>query len=67
MIVRIQGIQVIQRETELKSAKETLKQFLIRSPLDGTFQVAVNKFTANPQALETGRFTLPGTYNCKYS
>lgn len=51
---KIQHIKVIQRETELKSAKETLKQFLLRSPLDGTFQVAVNKYSSNPQAWKLG-------------
>ena len=51
---RIQGIKVIQRETELKSAKETLKQFLIRSPLDGTFQVASNRNYSNPQNWRLG-------------
>jgi multidrug efflux pump subunit AcrA (membrane-fusion protein) len=51
---RIQRIKVIQRETELKSARDALKLFLIRSPLDGTFQVAINKYTANPQAWKLG-------------
>lgn len=51
---KIQHIKVIQRESELKSAKETLKQFLLRSPLDGTFQVAVNKYSSNPQAWKLG-------------
>jgi HlyD family secretion protein len=51
---RIQRIRVIQRETELKSAKETLKQFLIRSPLDGTFQVSTNRNYSNPQNWKLG-------------
>ena len=51
---QIQRIKVIQVETELKNAKETLKRFLIRSPLDGIFQVAVNKFTQNPQNWRVG-------------
>ncbi len=51
---RIQRIKVIQRETELKNAKETLKKLLIRTPLDGIFQVSVNKFTQNPQTWKVG-------------
>lgn len=51
---RIQRIRVIQRETELKNAKETLKLLLIRSPLNGIFQVEVNKFTQNPQNWKVG-------------
>jgi len=51
---RIQRIRVIQRENDLKSAKETLKKFLVRSPLDGTFQVSVNQFTQNPQNWRLG-------------
>lgn len=51
---RIQRIRVIQRENDLKSAKETLKKFLIRSPLNGTFQVAVNKFTQYPSNWKLG-------------
>jgi HlyD family secretion protein len=51
---RIQSIKVIQRETELKSAKETLKMFLIRSPLDGTFQVSSNRNYSNPQNWRLG-------------
>jgi HlyD family secretion protein len=50
----IQNIKVIQRRTELKSAKETLKQFLIRSPLDGTFQIATNRNYSNPQNWKIG-------------
>jgi HlyD family secretion protein len=37
---RIQRIRVTQRETDVRNAKETLKKFLIRAPLDGIFQVA---------------------------
>ena len=51
---RIQRIKVIQRETELENAKETLKKLLIRTPLDGIFQVSVNKFTQNPQTWKVG-------------
>lgn len=51
---KIQRIRVFQRETELKSAKETLKQFLIRSPLDGTFQVSSNRNFSNPQNWRLG-------------
>jgi HlyD family secretion protein len=51
---KIQGIRVIQRETELRSARETLKQFLIRSPFDGTFQVATNRNYLNPQNWKVG-------------
>ena len=51
---RIQRIRVIQRENDLKSAKETLKKFLVRSPLDGTFQVSVNQFIQNPQNWRLG-------------
>jgi multidrug efflux pump subunit AcrA (membrane-fusion protein) len=51
---RIQRIKVIQRENDLKNAKETLKKFLIRSPLDGTFQVTINQFIQNPQNWRLG-------------
>ena len=51
---KIQGIKVIQRQTELTSAKETLKQFLIRAPLDGTFQIATNRNYTNPQIWKIG-------------
>lgn len=51
---KIQRIKVIQCETELKNAKEALKKLLIRSPLDGIFQVAVNIFTQNPQIWKVG-------------
>ena len=50
----IQNIKVIQRQNELTNAKETLKQFLIRAPLDGTFQVATNRNYANPQNWKIG-------------
>jgi multidrug efflux pump subunit AcrA (membrane-fusion protein) len=50
----IQNIKVIQRKTELSNAKETLKQFLIRAPLDGTFQVATNRNYSNPQNWKIG-------------
>jgi HlyD family secretion protein len=40
---QIQKIHVVQRETELKNLKEILDKFLMRSPIDGIFQVAVNQ------------------------
>jgi RND family efflux transporter MFP subunit len=51
---KIQNIKVTQRQDELTSAKETLKQFLIRAPLDGTFQVATNRNYSNPQNWKIG-------------
>jgi len=51
---RIQIIKVVQRQNELNNAKETLKLFLLRSPLDGIFQVAVNEWTDNPQMWKVG-------------
>jgi HlyD family secretion protein len=51
---KIQHIKVIQRQAELTSAKETLKQFLIRAPLDGTFQIASNRNYTNPQNWKIG-------------
>jgi len=51
---KIQHIKVIQRQSELTSARETLKQFLIRAPLDGTFQVASNRNYTNPQNWKIG-------------
>jgi HlyD family secretion protein len=36
---RIQQIKVIQKESELQVARETLKKMLIQSPLDGIFEV----------------------------
>jgi HlyD family secretion protein len=50
----IQRIHVIQRETELSNAKKTLEQFLIRSPLDGIFQVAKDMYSDNPQTWRLG-------------
>jgi HlyD family secretion protein len=50
----IQRIKVVQRQTELNNAKETLQLFLIRSPLDGIFQIAENKWSDNPQAWKVG-------------
>jgi multidrug efflux pump subunit AcrA (membrane-fusion protein) len=50
----IQRIKVVQRQNELNNAKEALKLFLLRSPLDGIFQVAVNEFTENPQMWKVG-------------
>lgn len=38
----IQDIKVIQREVEIKNAKETLDMMVIRSPQDGLFQVKTN-------------------------
>jgi HlyD family secretion protein len=51
---KIQRIKVIQKETDLKNAKNALKQLLIKSPIDGIFQVAVNIFTENPQNWKIG-------------
>lgn len=51
---RIQRIKVIQRRNDIQNARQTLKRFLIRAPLDGTFQVAVNEFTQNPQIFKLG-------------
>lgn len=51
---QIQKIRVFQRKSDLKSAKDNLKQLLIRSPLDGTFQVSLNIFTQNPQNWRLG-------------
>jgi HlyD family secretion protein len=51
---KIQKIKVIQRESDLKSAKENLKLLLIKSPIDGIFQVAMNIFTQNPQNWRLG-------------
>ena len=42
---KIQEIKVIQREAEIKDAKETLDHMVIRSPQDGLFQVKSNMFT----------------------
>jgi HlyD family secretion protein len=50
----IQSIKVVQRQNELNNAKEALKLFLLRSPLDGIFQVAVNEWTDNPQMWKVG-------------
>lgn len=50
----IQKIKVAQRENELNKAKETLKLFLIRSPLDGIFQVAVDRWSDNQQTWKIG-------------
>jgi len=51
---RIQKIKVIQCEDDLRDAKETLKKFLIRAPIDGIFQIAVNNWTDNPQIWKVG-------------
>lgn len=51
---RIQRIKVIQRETDLKNANEALKRLLLRSPIDGIFQVSMNIFTQNPQNWRVG-------------
>ncbi|MCK9411505.1 MAG: HlyD family efflux transporter periplasmic adaptor subunit [Prolixibacteraceae bacterium] len=50
----VQKIRVIQRKSDLRSAKENLKQFLIKSPCDGIFQVSMNIFTNNPQNWRLG-------------
>ena len=51
---KIQKIKVIQRQSDLKSAKDNLKQLLIKSPIDGIFQVSMNIFTQNPQNWRLG-------------
>ena len=51
---QIQKIHVVQRETELKNLKEILDKFLMRSPIDGIFQIAVNQWTDNPQMWRLG-------------
>lgn len=50
----IKKIKVAQRQNELNNAKDALKLFLLRSPLDGIFQVAVNEWTENPQMWKVG-------------
>lgn len=52
--LKIQKIKVLQRETDLKNANDVLKKFLIRSPIDGIFQVSINIFTQNPQNWKIG-------------
>lgn len=52
--LKIQKIKVLQRVTELKNANDVLKKFLIKSPIDGIFQVSINKFTQNPQNWKIG-------------
>lgn len=51
---QIQKIHVIQRKSDLQSAKENLKQLLIKSPMNGIFQVSMNIFTQNPQNWRLG-------------
>jgi hypothetical protein len=51
---KIQRIHVIQRETEVRNAKVTLERFLIRSPLDGIFQVSKDMYSDNPQTWRLG-------------
>ena len=51
---RIKRIKVAQRQNELNNAKDALKLFLLKSPLDGIFQVAVNEWTENPQMWKVG-------------
>ena len=51
---QIQKIKVLQRKNDLQSAKENLKQLLIKSPTDGIFQVSMNIFTENPQNWRLG-------------
>jgi multidrug efflux pump subunit AcrA (membrane-fusion protein) len=50
----IKKIKVAQRQNELNNAKDALKLFLLKSPLDGIFQVAVNEWTDNPQMWKVG-------------
>jgi HlyD family secretion protein len=56
----IQGIKVIQRETELINAKETLVQFLIRAPQDGVFQISKDIWSDNPQIWRLGDLPYQG-------
>ena len=51
---QIQKIRVMQRKSDLQNAKDNLKNLLIRSPIDGIFQVTVNRFTQNPQNWRLG-------------
>ncbi len=51
---QIQKIRVMQRKSDLENAKDNLKNLLIRSPLDGIFQVTMNRFTQNPQNWRIG-------------
>jgi HlyD family secretion protein len=57
---RIQRIKVVQRQNELNNAKEALKLFLLKSPLDGIFQVAVNDWTDKPQMWKVGDIPYQG-------
>jgi len=57
---RIQRIKVVQRQNELNNAKEALKLFLLKSPLDGIFQVAVNEWTDKPQMWKVGDIPYQG-------
>ena len=51
---KVQKIRVLQRKNDLLSARENLKQLLIKSPTDGIFQVSMNIFTQNPQNWRLG-------------
>lgn len=42
---KIQDIKILQREAEIRSAKETLKRMVMRSPQDGIFQLQSNWWT----------------------
>ena len=55
---KIQDIKVIQREEEIKNAKETLDMMVIHSPQDGLFQVKTNW---NGQNIKLGDNTYLGS------
>jgi len=42
---KIQDIKILQREAEIRSAKETLNRMVMRSPQDGIFQIQSNWMT----------------------
>jgi multidrug efflux pump subunit AcrA (membrane-fusion protein) len=44
--LKIQKIRVIQRENEIKDARQTLKKLTIHSPLNGIFQVSQNRYNS---------------------
>jgi HlyD family secretion protein len=51
---QIQKIKVLQCQADLDAAKETLKNFLIRAPLDGIFQVAADRWSENQNNWKIG-------------
>ena len=42
---RTQQIKVVQRESELREAKQTLKRLVLRSPQDGIFQITMSRWS----------------------